>query len=427
MFAKRPRRLACSVGILGIVAVSLALGGIETASGSTARSSASHTKLTAASSFYSKFTHGKAGAAHRSKAPVTIGFFDDEGGAPAFPEAGVAAKAAVRFVNTNLGGIHGHPVRLDECFVTTSEQQGQACAQQFLAKKVRVIVEQSAPLGGQAFHQALNGAIPVIIGDPVSTADATAENSYGLTAGAFGTVPGYVNYVLKVLHAKTASLLYPSDDPTGQAVAKLFQQVLGAAGVKLTESGFSSSSPDLLPNVEASGATSSDVTLTLFPTTSQCIAGGKALKQANVTKPVISLGNCIAPAVKAAVGDYPKWTYVGINTSPYIGGDPAVDDYVDVMKAYAPAGANLGGASSWAFMSILAAVRAYDLAGGPAASAKAIGSQLKSYKGPTPMFAPTVKYGSIGGMPNLPNQQTRLYAYHGKGHWSSVTGWAGTK
>ncbi|WP_457840910.1 hypothetical protein, partial [Staphylococcus aureus] len=93
----------------------------------------------------------------------------------------------------------------------------------------------------------------------------------------------------------------------------------------------------ILPVVEASGATTADVTIGLLPSPPTCIAGAKAIQQANVTKPVLALSQCIAAPVKQAVGDYPKWTYISVSTNPVPGGDAATQGYLDVMKAYAPA------------------------------------------------------------------------------------------
>ena len=116
-----------------------------------------------AASYYARYTHGSAGTAASSQPAVSIGYFDDIGGVPSFPDNKVAANAAVQFVNNNLGGVAGHPIKLVDCFVATTEQQGQACAQQFLAQKVKVVVEGTALLGAQALHSALNGTIPVVV------------------------------------------------------------------------------------------------------------------------------------------------------------------------------------------------------------------------------------------------------------------------
>ena len=91
------------------------------------------------------------------------------------------------------------------------------------------------------------------------------------------------------------------------------------------------------------------------------------------------------------------------------------------MKAYAPADANLGGFAPHAFMGVLAAVRAFNAAGGSDSASTAIATQLKSFTGPTPMFPPSVKYGVIPGLTSIPSLQTRLYTYDDAGKWTDLT------
>lgn len=413
----RSSRLAVAVAVLG-VATGLAACGSSDDGGSS--SGGSTANLDSATSLYSKFVGGSAGKADASKPAVTIGFVNDEGGIPSFPEGGVAAQAAVKFLNENLGGIDGAPVKLDVCKVAGSEEQGQTCAQQFLSNNaVNVIAEDSLVVGAQTFHKTMNAQKPVVIGSPNAIADATAKNVYPISAGVFGTDPGFVYYSTQVLKAKTAALLFPADDPTGQVAAKQIKGDLEKAGVKVTTAGYKSTSPDILPVVQASGATKADVTIALLPSPPTCIAGAKALDQAGVTKPILGLAQCIADPVKAAVGDYPKWTYISVSTNPAVKGeDPATDGYVSVMDAYAPK-ANKGGFAPHGFMAVLTAAKM--AAEGGADKAK-IGAALLKFAGPTPMFPPTLKWGIVPPLPALGTVQSRLYTYNGSDDWKDATG-----
>jgi branched-chain amino acid transport system substrate-binding protein len=436
MTRRNGRRLGAVVGVTVLVLAVAACGSSSKKSSSSSTTSQSTTvsnsgsarsSVAQAASYYATYTHGSAGSAASSQPAVSIGYFDDIGGAPSFPDNKVAANAAVQFVNNDLGGVAGHPIKLVDCFVATTEQQGQACAQQFLAQKVKVVVEGTALLGAQALHSALNGAIPVVVSDPANLADATAKNSYSLTAGGFATIPALVS-AAKALKAKTASLLFPSDDPTGLHFAGEFDKAAGAAGITLTKAGFATSSPDILPSVIAAKSRSTDVTWTFFAVPSACIAGAKAFQRANVTKPIMTLGTCLATPVKEGLGDYPKWLYANLVEYPAAPNpDSAVQGYLQVMRHYAGANANTGELPAGAWLGVLAAVRAMNLAGGAGASTSAISNQLKAYTGPTPMTAPTVKYGSVPGLPTLPNAEELLYQYHGNGSWTTVAGgkWLG--
>jgi branched-chain amino acid transport system substrate-binding protein len=414
---------------LSVVVVAVGLAGVLAASAAATTSgrASAVANLAAATKTYSAYVGGSAGKADPSKSTITIGFVNDEGGIPSFPEGSVAAQAAVKFANAHLHGIGGHPVKLAVCAVAGSEEQGQKCAQQFLANSsVKLIVEDSLVVGSQTFHQTLAGKIPVLTGTPNAVASAAAKNTYGIGAGVFGTDPAFVSYAVKI-KAKTAALIFPADDPTGQAAAKQIKDDLTKAGVTVTAVGYSSSSTDILPVVQASGAASADVTVTLLPSPPTCIAGAKAIAQLNLTTPVLSLAQCIAEPVKQALGDYPKWTYVSISTNYALPSDPATAGYVQVMKAYAPSGANAGGFAPEAFSATLAAIRMYNHSGGSNASAAKLATTIKAYKGPTPMLAPKVKFGIVPGLPALGTVATRLYTYQGSGKWLDAAGgaWVG--
>lgn len=375
--------------------------------------------LNQAVAIFSKYTGGTSGSAASGKSPITIGFENDEGGIPSFPEGTVAAQAAVDLINKRLGGVNGHPLILNTCFVSSGESQGQACAEQFQAKKVPVIVESNGSVGGASLHTTLSGRIPVIMPNPDSVLEATAPGSFGTNAAVFGTDTGFLTYAA-TNHAKTASLLFPGDDPVGQTAAKQLEGYLGKIGVKVTPAGFASTSPDLLPALVASGASRTDMTIMLTVTPSSCIAGAKALKQAHIVKPTIGLFLCISPQVKQGLGDYPAWTYVDAGTNVDNATDPATQAYLATMKSYAPADANVGGNAQFSFSAILNAARALGQAGDGATPAK-VAAVLKSDTVAEPMMDPAVKYGSIQGLPNLPNLGVRLFTYHGSGRWTDLT------
>lgn len=393
----------------------------------TGTNTAASTSLDQAAVQFQSFVGGTAGSADASKSPVVFGFINDQGGVPSFPEGSLAADAAVKLVNDKLGGIHGHPLQLSVCLVATGEAQGQSCAQQFRNNPAVVaVVEDSAVVGAQAFHNTLAGVIPTIIGSPNSTADATAKNSYPISAGVFGTSPGFVGYASHYLHAKTASLLYPADDPTGQLAAKQIKQGLEQAGIKVTVAGYQSNAPSLLGPVTASGAGHTDVVVTLFPSPPTCIAGAKALQTVVGSEPVLALGQCLAQPVKSALGDYPKWTYVSTAENPFLPKSaPDIAAYDTVMSAYAP-GVNLGGFAPEAFAAVLTGAKAANAASG-AVTPASIAAFMKHFTGPAPLHAPGLKAGIIPGLPTLNSIATRLYTYLGNGAWKDATNgtWVG--
>ena len=85
---------------------------------------------------------------------------------------------AVKYINAELGGVDGHPVQLDTCFIASAEEEGTGCAQKFLANKnVHVAAMGAAVIGVQSFYSTLGGAIPVVGGVAAPGIDGAQKNT----------------------------------------------------------------------------------------------------------------------------------------------------------------------------------------------------------------------------------------------------------
>ena len=106
---------------------------------------------------YLTYVDGKSGKADASLPPVTIGFVNQQGGQQAIgPLATTGAQIAVKYINTELGGIDGHPLVLKTCFIRSAEEEGTTCGQQFLANKsISVIDEGAVAIGDQSFQSTI--------------------------------------------------------------------------------------------------------------------------------------------------------------------------------------------------------------------------------------------------------------------------------
>ena len=114
---------------------------------------------------YLGYVGGKAGAADPGRSPIGIGWVNVEGGPGGSPEATLGARAAVKYVNDRLGGIGGHPLKLNVCTVVSAEEEGQKCGQQLLgAKEVSAIGVGNLYLGDASFNSVIAGKKPVLVG-----------------------------------------------------------------------------------------------------------------------------------------------------------------------------------------------------------------------------------------------------------------------
>ena len=117
--------------------------------------------VSAGVSDYADYVGAKSsGAADSSKAPITIGWVNQEGGpTDVGPGSTKGADLAVKYLNEKLGGIDGHPVKLFKCFTSTSEEQGQTCGQKMVNNKdVKVIGIGAVAIGDQSLVATVDGA-----------------------------------------------------------------------------------------------------------------------------------------------------------------------------------------------------------------------------------------------------------------------------
>src|ERR1700689_791787 len=168
-----------------------------TSAASSAVASPSSAGVSTASAFAHSVTNyqqfvGGSGAANPSLSPVIIGWVNEQGGPPSetFPQATLGAEATVKYINTELGGVHGHPVKLSTCFNAAVEAEGTTCGDQVInTKGVEVIAEGLDAVGNASMYGVVNGAISTLVGVSADPADDTGKNVFELEgSGASATV-----------------------------------------------------------------------------------------------------------------------------------------------------------------------------------------------------------------------------------------------
>src|SRR3954469_8614216 len=92
-----------------------------------------------------------------SKPPVVVGFHSLEGGALSLPEIRQAFESGMNYVNEELGGINGRPMKAEICKIDVPPESSVNCANQFVEKNVVVAVQgvdvaadAALPIWGQA-------------------------------------------------------------------------------------------------------------------------------------------------------------------------------------------------------------------------------------------------------------------------------------
>ena len=375
---------------------------------------------------YQTYVGGKAGAANSSLPPVTIGFVNQQGGSQAIgPLATTGAQIAVKYINTELGGIGGHPLKLSTCFIRSAEEEGTTCGQQFLANKsISVIDEGAVAIGDQSLQSTIGSTKPVIVGVAVTPIDGAKASNVVLFGDATHVLGPFGTYAKQVLHAKTAALVYPNIAGITQgatAIANSLEQV----GVKVKKVGYDESETDLIGPLTSAGATSADLVIP-YSDSSGCVNLAKGLKQLGITdtKKILSAPLCLNGLVAAGLGgDFPIWTYA-IASSLY--GDPTDPGMPAYMKVMAKYGTPAVAPDPWVivtFGQILTTARFLNELGYGHITAQAILQQAKSFKGPVALGAPALDCGKYPSAPGICNDRTQFFLYKGKHVFVKTAGW----
>jgi branched-chain amino acid transport system substrate-binding protein len=270
--------------------------------------------------------------------PVAIGLTNLEGS----PAGSVVAlregtEAAVKYINAELDGLKGRPIKLDVCITSGSPESSTACANQMVEHRV-VAVLGGVDLGSAASLPILTAAgIPYIGMAPLLPADFTTNGAFTLDPGGLGTAASAV-YAVDKLKAEKVAVLH-DDSAQGRQLAEAFvrpallKRGLSAANVKLVAE--KADAADMAPAVAAATQAKPDAVIVVF-TTPACSRVMQAASALGVDSSMFYIGRCSDPAVVAAggagaEGAYFFWTVLHVEANA---DDPDVKLYATKVKKY---------------------------------------------------------------------------------------------
>jgi branched-chain amino acid transport system substrate-binding protein len=380
---------------------------------------------------YLTYVGGTAGPANKSLPPVKIGFINQQGGPTAVGLLATAgAQMAVNYANAELGGIDGHPIQLDTCFIASAEEEGTVCAQKFLADKtVNVIELGGVAIGAQSFFSTLGGAKPVIDGVAATPFDSVQKNTVILFGDATHILPPFGTYARDVLHAKTAALVYPSDNAGIATGAAAIKQGLEAAGVTVKSVGYPESQTDLTTVLEAAGAPTADMVIP-YSDTAGCVNLAKSLTKLGITdvKKIVSAPLCLNGQVIAGLGDFPHWTYAIASSLFGDPSDPGMPAYMAVAAKYSTPANEPDPWNIVVFGQTLTTIKIMNEVGYANLSPAAILAKAKAFTGPQALGAPELACGKYPSAPGVCNDRIQLFEYlggvtKGKPDWVKASSW----
>ncbi|MGA9833703.1 MAG: ABC transporter substrate-binding protein [Trebonia sp.] len=375
---------------------------------------------------YLTYTGGKSGPANSSLAPVTIGFVNQQGGAEVIGQhATDGTEMAIKYINAQLGGVDGHPIVLDTCFIASAEEEGTGCAQKFLANKnVHVISMGATVIGDQSFYSTLGGALPVVGGVAPLSIDGQQKNTAVLFGDATSVLGPMGTYGKDVLHAKTAVILYP-DTASATPGALATEAGLKAAGISVKMGPYPPNTTDLTGVLASTGAASADMVIPAVAA-QDCVNLQKALTQQGITDPkkIIAAPLCLNGQVAAGLGgDFPKWTYLIASSLFGDTTDPGMIEYMKLAQTYStPANAP----DPWNivdFGQTMTIDKILNQVGYANLTPAAILSAAKAFKGPQALGAPALECGYDPSAPGVCNNRSQFFEYAGHNKWIKTAGW----
>jgi branched-chain amino acid transport system substrate-binding protein len=407
------RRIAVLVGLAALASVVIVPGalGRQSAGGSVTN--------------YLSYVGGKAGRANPKLSPIVIGAVNTQGGQVLVgPNWTKGAELAVKYVNTYLGGVHGHPVVLSECFTTSAEEDGTKCGQKFVNdRRISVVEFGAVAVGNQSFYAALGGKKPIVSGVALLPADAVQKNEFALFGTNDSVLGPWGTFAVQKLHAKTAAVIYPQV-PGIDVGAKVEKTSLTDAGVSAKLVGFDPNATDLTGPLTAAGAQTADIVVPQS-NAAGCVNVAKTLQQLGVSgTKVVSNPLCLSGDVAAGLGgDLAPWVYGIASTLAGDKTDPAAKPYTKAMKQLHQTAL---AQDAWVIVSwgqILTTVKLMNKLGVKNITAAKLTKAFRGFKGPQALGAPSLHCGKYKTEPAACNDQTQFFQYEGKGVFKRLTGW----
>lgn len=334
-----------------------------------------------------------------------IGYINDSGGPNGYPAYDGGIQAAVGYINNELGGVDGHPLKLDSCTEDGTSAQTQQCGQQMVADKPLLVTIGLVNNMATVYPLLSAAGIPVVGGTPVAETDYTAKDTYFFEGGSLAVVPGIALLIHQALPQVKKVGIIGLDIPQGRAALPLVQQPLASMGVKSTAVFASLTTTDFLAPLAALSPAQQGA-LVVMTTQPGCIGVAQAAQTQNVTIPVVAGAQCDdAQIIKQAGGAMTGW-YVWSSGPDPAGTDPAIVKYRAAMTKYAPSG-TVGTLSESTFGNVMTIYSLLKTIGASATST-AITSALGSTPGTT-FYGASYKCGEVAKFPAVCNFGTRWW------------------
>lgn len=381
-------------------AASTSEGASDTTSASSETSTAGATELT------------PSGPADPSLDKVKIGYINQEAGSSgAYPEAWNAAKAAVDYINAELGGVGGHEIELVKCVTDGTPASSQSCAEQMVNDNV-LFVSGGSDGTRESWYSILGPAgVPVVGSVPLTGADFNQDNAFFFIGGGAVVYPAQAAYIIENRPEVKSVGILVNDVPGALAALPTLKTPLEAAGLEVTDVQVPTTQTDWL----APFASIRDLDFVIANIVStHCAPFAQARESQGSDLPVLTTSSCVQQQIIDAAGaDAIEGWLVNFYLENPFGDTPDAELYRTVMETYAPEGAQLTGFAATSFADTITWYSNVLLKlGYDNLTSEAVTTTLRDPAGGKVFMGPNYDCASEGPYPAICNYSVRFYEIH---------------
>lgn len=235
-----------------------------------------------------------------TKSPILVGTINQDTGATgAFPELTVADHVAFDFINTELGGVDGHPLELVACDTQFNPDRSQSCAQEMVTRKVVAVVG-GIDIWGTGIATLDGNGIPLVGGIPVSFESMRTPTSFQFSGGIWGAAIGMGQYAVDQLHARRLAIIHTEFPPITDA-ATVAKQAIERHGGTAALVSVPPIGGDMVAAMNEAAATHPDAVVALTADTG-CVPAIRTAEQIGLKVPIMLTGACAATKIVDELG-----------------------------------------------------------------------------------------------------------------------------
>ena len=310
-------------------------------------------------------------------APVTIGWVNvDNSPSGSFPEMTKGVQTALSYVNNELGGWNGHPIKLDTCNPDSSAGASTNCSNQLVADHVPLVLTGVDAGSGGGVPVLLAANIPNVTSVPLGAAALTSANVFALAGGGVANIPAIANYITGTLHAKKVVALV-TDNPSALGSVNSFAgPVYKAAGTDFQVIAVPAATADFGPIWAQAASGKPDFIMAVFGSDA-CLKLMQSRQSIGITIPTAYTESCASDTIlKSAASSADNAYFTGTTLLTKDPNDADVATYVRASKQYSPAD-SLGGYHQLGFAQIMNTYAVLKTITGPDLTPAAVTSAFK--------------------------------------------------